>query len=63
MLFLIGEDICIPKRRLQMDNEIQSNVKPRKEWVAPELKKVDIEQITAGGGPNPSNNDAVYGSS
>jgi len=46
-----------------MDNEIQSNVKPRKEWVAPELKKVDIEQITAGGGPNPSNNDAVYGSS
>ena len=25
-------------------------VETRKEWVAPELKKVDIEQITANGG-------------
>jgi hypothetical protein len=31
-----------------MDNVIEINVEPRKEWVAPELKKVDIEQITAG---------------
>jgi hypothetical protein len=30
-----------------MDNVIVSNVEPRKDWVAPELKKVDIEQITA----------------
>jgi hypothetical protein len=38
-----------------MDNAIVSNVEPRKEWVAPELKKVDIEQITANG--QVSNND------
>jgi hypothetical protein len=31
-----------------MDNVIEINVETRKEWVAPELKKVDIEQITAG---------------
>jgi hypothetical protein len=31
-----------------MDKVIESTVEARKEWVAPELKKVDIEQITAG---------------
>jgi hypothetical protein len=30
-----------------MDNVIVSNMETRKEWAAPELKKVDIEQITA----------------
>jgi hypothetical protein len=32
-----------------MENIIESNVEARKEWAAPELKKVDIEQITAAG--------------
>jgi hypothetical protein len=31
-----------------MDKVIETSVEPRKEWVAPELKKVDIELITAG---------------
>jgi hypothetical protein len=36
-----------------MEKVIKTSVEPRKEWVTPELKKVDIEQITAtnvGGG-------------
>jgi hypothetical protein len=32
-----------------MNKVTESNVEPRKEWVTPELKKVDIEQITAAG--------------
>jgi hypothetical protein len=31
-----------------MDNMIETNDEPRKEWAAPELKKIDIEAITAG---------------
>jgi hypothetical protein len=31
-----------------MDKVIDTNVETRKEWVTPELKKIDIEQITAG---------------
>jgi hypothetical protein len=26
---------------------METNVEPRKEWVAPELKKIDVEAITA----------------
>ena len=33
-----------------MDHVIETNDEPRKEWAAPELKKLDIEEITAGGG-------------
>ena len=43
-----------------MDKVIETSVEPRKEWVAPELKKVDIEQITAFGG-NPGG-DGINGS-
>jgi hypothetical protein len=32
-----------------MDSRHANNVEPRKEWIAPELKKVDIETITAAG--------------
>jgi hypothetical protein len=32
-----------------MDKVIDTSIETRKEWVAPELKKVDIEQITANG--------------
>jgi hypothetical protein len=31
-----------------MDNMHEPNVVPRKEWAAPELKKIDLEEITAG---------------
>jgi hypothetical protein len=32
-----------------MNSFVETNVEPRKEWAAPELKKIDIEQITAAG--------------
>jgi hypothetical protein len=33
-----------------MENFVKTtNVEPRKEWVAPELKKIDVAQITAAG--------------
>jgi hypothetical protein len=35
------------KGRLLMDGFVETNLEPRKEWAAPELKKIDIEQITA----------------
>jgi len=31
-----------------MDNMREPNDVPRKEWTAPELKKIDLEEITAG---------------
>lgn len=30
-----------------MQSLVETNVEPRKEWVAPELKKIDVEAITA----------------
>jgi hypothetical protein len=30
-----------------MENFVETNVDPRKEWVAPELKRIDVEAITA----------------
>ena len=33
-----------------MNKVVEIVQETRKEWVAPELKKVDVEQITAGGG-------------
>jgi|CZKF01.1.fsa_nt_gi hypothetical protein len=33
-----------------MKNQVvETTLESRKEWVLPELKKVDIEQVTAGG--------------
>jgi len=32
-----------------MQNLVETNVEPREEWVAPELKKIDVEAITAFG--------------
>jgi hypothetical protein len=34
-------------RREHMDSLVETYVEPRKEWVAPELKKIDVEAITA----------------
>jgi hypothetical protein len=35
-----------------MDNVNETCDEPRKEWAAPELKKIDVEEITAfGNGP------------
>jgi len=33
-----------------MKKVIKRSREPRKEWTAPELNKIDIEQITAAGG-------------
>jgi hypothetical protein len=33
-----------------MDAFVETSFEPRKEWVTPELKKIDIDQITAAGG-------------
>jgi hypothetical protein len=43
-----------------MESLIEANVEPRKEWVAPELKKIDIEVITQFEGP--FNFDGITGS-
>jgi hypothetical protein len=32
-----------------MENRFDTTLEPRKEWVAPELKKIDVEEITAAG--------------
>jgi hypothetical protein len=35
-----------------MEDRFDAASEPKKEWVAPELKKIDVEEITAsGGGP------------
>ena len=33
-----------------MDHVFETNDEPRKEWAAPELKKIDVEEITAQSG-------------
>jgi len=30
-----------------MEHQFDATSEPRKEWVAPELKKIDVEEITA----------------
>ncbi len=32
-----------------MENRTEEKIESRKDWVAPELKKIDIEEVTAGG--------------
>lgn len=32
-----------------MENRLEEKVETNKEWTAPELKKIDLEQLTAGG--------------
>jgi hypothetical protein len=32
-----------------MENRVAEQVETKQEWVAPELKKIDLEQLTAGG--------------
>jgi hypothetical protein len=44
-----------------MENFAETNVEPRKEWVAPELKKIDVEEITAAGAV--SSNDGPFAGS
>jgi hypothetical protein len=31
-----------------MEDHIDATVEPRKDWVSPELKKIGVEEITAG---------------
>jgi hypothetical protein len=32
-----------------MENRTEEMVETRKDWIAPELKKIDIEEVTAAG--------------
>ena len=43
-----------------MDGFVETNLEPRKEWAAPELKKIDIEQVTAAGASTPSSDLNSY---
>ncbi|MGO9318761.1 MAG: hypothetical protein ACLPXT_04930 [Terracidiphilus sp.] len=43
-----------------MENIIEINQDSRAEWSTPELKKVDIEQITAGGSSIPSSDGGGF---
>lgn len=36
--------------RVATENHAGSAAQTRKEWIAPELKKIDIQEITANGG-------------
>jgi hypothetical protein len=33
-----------------MDDPVETSPEPREEWETPELKKIDIDQISAAGG-------------
>jgi len=57
--YFVNSIIFILKGVIPMDHVIETNDAPRKEWAAPELKKIDIEEITAGGPSGP--NDDGYG--
>jgi hypothetical protein len=35
-----------------MESNVKPGTEPREEWATPELKKIDIEQITAAGRGN-----------
>jgi hypothetical protein len=35
--------------RVAIENHAESAAETRKEWIAPELRKIDIEKITASG--------------
>lgn len=37
-----------------MESPVEFTPETRKEWIAPELKKVDVEEITAAGGSTTS---------
>jgi len=39
-----------PETTVAKENHAGSAAETRKEWVAPKLKKIDIEEITANGG-------------
>jgi hypothetical protein len=38
------------RRRSRIDDLIETSLEPREEWVTPELKKIDIDQISAADG-------------
>ena len=44
-----------------MENEIEIGLESKREWAKPELKKIDIEQITAN--KNGSGNDSLVAGS
>jgi hypothetical protein len=44
----IAHEAYFYRRRSRMNAIVETSLEPRKEWATPELKKIDIDQITAG---------------
>lgn len=43
-----GRDMSQPKE-VTMENRLEDKLETREEWITPELKKIDVEELTAGG--------------
>ena len=56
-----AHEVYFYRRRSRMDACVKTSLEPKKEWVTPELKKIDIAVITAIG-PFPGNDVNVGGS-
>jgi hypothetical protein len=41
-----------------MENRLEEELETKKEWIAPEIKKIDLEQLTAGG--NSGDDDGAH---
>jgi len=50
-VYIVGE-AYFDWKRSRMDALVETSSEPRKEWVTPELKKIDIDAITAIGPTN-----------
>jgi hypothetical protein len=44
-----------------MENGVLKSVEPKKTWTAPELKKIDVEEVTASG-PEAGADGSLHGS-
>jgi hypothetical protein len=40
--------MVLSQQGVTMENCLEEKVETKKEWIAPELKKIDLEQLTAG---------------
>lgn len=46
-----------------MNKAVEARLKPKKEWVSPELKHIDIEKLTASTNPTMATTDGTMGKS
>ena len=60
-VWICTEKLNVSEEEISMENPIvysnEQEVETRKTWVAPELKKVDVEEITALGGTGDDDNE------